>query len=85
MTLAMDLATLCDIYCGGENSTNGCHLAGFSKDVALACHFVATRPPPPSHPIQVLLVLATPVQNHLKWQEIQLAIHPTASGWTDRL
>ena len=26
--------------------------------------------PPPSHPVVVLLVLATPVKNYLKWQEI---------------
>ena len=30
--------------------------------------------PPLSHPIGVLVVLATPVKNYLKWQEIQLAI-----------
>ena len=30
--------------------------------------------PPPSHPVGVLLLLATPVKNYLKWQEIQLAI-----------
>ena len=35
------------MICGGENGPNGgCHLAGFSKDVAFACHFVATRLPP---------------------------------------
>ena len=44
MSLAMDLAA-CAI-CGGGNGTNGCHLAGFSEEVAFACHFVATRPPP---------------------------------------
>ena len=41
---------------------NGCHLAGFSEDVAFACHFVATLPPPPFHPIGMLLVLAMPVK-----------------------
>ena len=30
--------------------------------------------PPPSHPVGVLVVLATPVKNYLKWREIQLAI-----------
>ena len=68
VSLIMDLAALCD--CGGENGTNGCHLGGFSVDVAFACHFVATRLPPPSHPIGVLLVLATPVKNYLKWLQI---------------
>ena len=26
----------------GENGTNGCHLVGFSEDIAFAHHFVAT-------------------------------------------
>ena len=36
------------MICGGENDTNGCHLAGFGdgEDVAFAHHFVATHPPP---------------------------------------
>ena len=68
------------MICGGENDTNGCHLAGFGEDVAFARHFVATHPPPPSHPVGVLLVLATPVNNYLKWQEIQQAIHPIVGG-----
>ena len=60
MSLSMDLAALCDKW--RENGTNGSHLAVFSEDVAFACHFVAPRPPPPSHPIGVLVVLATPVK-----------------------
>ena len=43
------------MICGGENGTVGCHVAGFSEDVAFARHFVAT------HPIGVLVVLAMPV------------------------
>ena len=43
MSLAMDLTVLC--VCGGENDTNGCHLAGFGEDVAFAHHFVASHPP----------------------------------------
>ena len=62
MSLAMDLAALCDTVCGGENGTNGCHLAGFSKDVAFVCHFMATHPPPSFHPIGLLLILAKPVK-----------------------
>ena len=31
---------------GGANDTSGCHLAVFSEDLAVARHFVATRPPP---------------------------------------
>ena len=33
------------MICVGENDVNGCHLAIFSVDVALACHFVAPYPP----------------------------------------
>ena len=45
VSLAMDLATLCDIWrCA--NDTSGCHLAVFSENLAVARHFVATRPPP---------------------------------------
>ena len=58
--------------CGGENGINGSHLAVFSEDVAFTCHFVV-----PAHPIGVLVVLAMPVINYLKWQEIQLAIQCT--------
>ena len=75
MSLAVDLATLC-----GENGTNGCHLAGFNEDIVFACHFMATCPPLPSHPVGVVLVVATPVKNHLKWRKIQLAIHPIVGG-----
>ena len=57
MSLTMDF--FC-VICGGENDTNGCHLAGFSADVAFARHFVATRPPCQS--VGVLLILATPVK-----------------------
>ena len=56
MSLAIDLATVCDVW--GENGTNGYHLAVFSVDVAFACHFVATHHPLLSHPIGVLVVLA---------------------------
>ena len=31
-------------------------------------------------PAGVLLILATPVKNYLKWREIQLAIHPIVGG-----
>ena len=49
-------------------------LAVFSEDVTFAYHFVATRLPHLSHPIGLLVVLATPVKNYLKCQEIQLAV-----------
>ena len=35
---------------------------------------------PLSHPVGVLLILATPVKSYLKWWEIQLAIHPIVGG-----
>ena len=47
----------------------------FSEAVAFAHHSVATYPPPPSHPAGVLVILATPVKNYVKWWAIQLAIH----------
>ena len=74
MRLAMHLAALCDIY-RGRNGTNGCHLTAFSLNVAFAHHFVVTHPPPPSHPIEVLVVLAIPVKHYLKWQVVKLHIH----------
>ena len=49
----MDLLT-----CGGENGTNGSNFPVFSEDVAFVRHFMATRPPSPSHSIGVLVVLA---------------------------
>ena len=36
--------------------------AVFREDVAFARHFVATHPPPPSHPVGVLVVLTTLVK-----------------------
>ena len=45
MSLAMHLTALICVICGGENDTNGCHLAGFGEDVAFASNLVATHPP----------------------------------------
>ena len=45
--------------CGGEHGTNTSHFPVFSEDVAFAHHFVATYSPPPSHPVGVLVILAT--------------------------
>ena len=63
------------MICGGENGTNGCHFAVFSKDIGFARHFVATRllSHPPTLTIGVLVVLATPAKNQLVFQ---LAIQP---------
>ena len=35
---------------------------------------------PPSAPIEVLMVLATPLNNYPKWQAIQLTIHSTVGA-----
>ena len=72
--------------CGGENGTNGYHLALFSVDVAFSYHFVATHSPPLFHSVGVLVVLATPgTSKNLKWQKIQLAIHSIVGEYIDRL
>ena len=63
------------MICGDESDTNGCHVAGFSEDVAFDRNFMATHPPQTSHPIGVLLVLMMSVKNYLKQQEIQLDIN----------
>ena len=66
--------------CGGNNGTDGSHFPVFSEDVVFAHHFeVPCLPPtlPRSHLIGVLVVLATPVKNYLKWWEIKLAIQCT--------
>ena len=60
--------------CGGQNGINVSHLPVFSEDVAFTHHFIAPHPPPPSRPIGVIVVLAIPVKNYLKWWAIQLAI-----------
>ena len=60
MSLAMDLADC--VICGGENGTNGCHLAVFSVDVASSLPLYGF---PPFHLIEVLVVLATPAKIYL--------------------
>ena len=79
MSLAMDLAVVLYVH-GGENETNGCHLTGFSEDVAFACYFMALHLPLPSHHARVLVVLATPVRKYLNWWKIQLATY-LLSSW----
>ena len=44
---------------GGENVTNGCHLAGFSEEVSFAHHFMATRPSTSIPPCKSSTVMAT--------------------------
>ena len=78
VSLAMDLATC--VICGGANDTSGCHLTVFSEDVAVARHFVATRPPPTLPPCRNASGIDYPSKNYLKWQAIQLAIHSTVGA-----
>ena len=70
------------MICGGENDTNGCHLAGFGEDVAFARHFVAIHPP--YHPVGMLLVLAMPVKKLSKMAG-NLASYSPNSRWVDRI
>ena len=65
---------------GGANDTSGCHLAVFSEDVAVACHFVATRPPPTLPHCRNASGIDYPSKNYLKWRAIQLAIHSTVGA-----
>ena len=53
----------------------------FGEDIAFcpATSWLPTHPPP-SHPAGLLLILATPVKNYLKWRETQLAIQPIVGG-----
>ena len=50
-----------DVICGAESSTNECHLAVFSVDVAFFPVLCGYPPPPFSFPIAVIVVLAMPV------------------------
>ena len=72
------------MICGGANDTSGCHLAVFSEDVAVAHHFVATRPPPTLPPCRNTSGIDYPSKkNYLKWRAIQLAIHSTVGAWVE--
>ena len=68
------------VICGGENDTNGCHLAGFRQEVAFAHHLLATHPPPTLPPCRSAIGIGYISKNYLKWQEIQLAIYPILIG-----
>ena len=74
MNLAMGFNCFC-VICGGENDTNGCHLAGFSEDVAFARYFVAIH-----SPCRKATGIGYASKNYLKWREIQLAILPIVGG-----
>ena len=66
------------MICGGANDTSGCHLAVYSEDVAVARHFVATRPPP--HPAGMLVVLTTPVKKLSKMAGYSASYHSTVGA-----
>ena len=68
------------MICGGENDTNGCHFAGFSEDVAFACHFVAYHPPPTLPPCRSATDIGYTSKKLSKMVEIQLAIHLIVGG-----
>ena len=53
----------------------------FSEDLAVARHFVATRPPPTLPPCKNASGIDYPSKkNYLKWRAIQLAIHSTVGA-----
>ena len=56
-------------------------MAVFSEDLAVARHFVATRPPPTLPPCRNASGIDYPSKkNYLKWRAIQLAIHSTVGA-----
>ena len=67
MSLAMDLAALCDMR--GENGTNGCHLAVFSKGIAFVCHFVAPHPLPTLPPYRSASGIGYTSKNYLNCRQ----------------
>ena len=56
-------------------------MAVFSEDVAVARHFVATRPPPALQ--ECYSGIDYPSKSYLKWRAIQLAIHSTVGAWVE--
>ena len=71
--LAIDLATLICVICGAKNGA----IWLFSALPSLCLPLYGFPPAPPANPIEVLVVLAMPVLNYLKWWAIQLAIDST--------
>ena len=68
MSLAMDLAALCDMW-RWKWHTNGCHLAVFIVNVAFARHFITTHPLPPYRSASGIDYAS---KNYLKWQEMYM-------------
>ena len=82
MSLAMDLL-LC-VRCGGENDTNGCHLAGYSEEVAFARHFVASHPPSTLPTCRSATDIGYTSKKLSKMMENSASYSPN-SWWIDRL
>ena len=55
---------------GGNNDTSRCHLAVFSINIAFYTILLLPTHPPQTYPVKVLVVLATPMKNNLKYWEI---------------
>ena len=72
------------MICGGENDTKGCHLAGFGEDVAFACHFVATHPPPTLPPCGSATDIGYASKKLSKMAGNSASYSPN-SWWVDRL
>ena len=80
----MSLAMLLCVICGGENDTNGCHLAGFSEDVAFTHHFVATHLPPTLPPCRSATGIGYASKKLSKMAGNSVSYSPN-SWWIDRL
>ena len=73
MSLAMDLATLCDNE--EKMIPMDAIFAVFSKDIAFGCYFVATRLPSILPSCRSASDIGYASKNYLKWQAIQQTIH----------
>ena len=77
----MDLTALCDTYVEVKmTSMDAIYIGGFDEDIAFACHFVATHPPPTLLPCRNATGIGYASRKQSKIPEIQLAIHPIVGG-----
>ena len=82
MSLAMDSTALCDMWRWKWHKWMPFGWFWWRRSLCMPATSWLPTHPSPSHPVGVLLVLATPVKNYLKWREIQLAIHPVVGGYS---
>ena len=82
MSLAIDVTALCDMW--SEIDTNRCYLLVLVKTKPLLATSWLPAHPPPSYPVGVLLVLATPVKKLPKMVGNSASYSPN-SWWIDRL